>query len=67
MDAKVLNSDNDDVKQRVQSGETSINAGYKELTQGKNEVKVNAEKEVNDISSTVTNKQTLPKTQISED
>lgn len=29
MGAKVLNSDNDDLKQRVLSGETSISAGYK--------------------------------------
>lgn len=35
MSAKVINSDNKDVKQRVQSGETSISAGYKELTQRK--------------------------------
>lgn len=33
MGAKVLNSNNEDVKQRVLSGETSISAGYKELTQ----------------------------------
>lgn len=31
MGAKVLNSSNEDVKQRVLSGETSISAGYKEL------------------------------------
>ena len=31
MGAKVLNSDNEDVKQRVLSGETSISAGYKKL------------------------------------
>ena len=31
MGAKVLNSDNEDVKQRVLSGEPSISAGYKEL------------------------------------
>ena len=31
MGAKVLNSDNEDVKSRVLSGETSISAGYKEL------------------------------------
>lgn len=34
---KILNSDNEDLKKRVQTGETSISAGYKELTQGKNE------------------------------
>ena len=31
MGAKVLNSDNEDVKSRVLSGEKSISAGYKEL------------------------------------
>lgn len=31
MGAKVLNSSNEDVKQRVLSGETSISACYKEL------------------------------------
>lgn len=36
---RVLDSENDDLKQRVLSGETSINAGYKELTQEKNEKK----------------------------
>lgn len=30
MEAKVLNSNNEDIKQRVMSGETSISAGYKE-------------------------------------
>ena len=39
MGAKVLNSDNEDVKQRVLSGATSISAGYKELTQRKEEKK----------------------------
>lgn len=39
MGAKVLNSSNEDVKQRVLSGETSISAGYKELIQGKNKEK----------------------------
>ena len=36
MGAKILNSDNEDLKKRVQSGETSISAGYKELMQSKN-------------------------------
>lgn len=31
MGVKVLNSNNDDLKQRVLSGEKTINAGYKEL------------------------------------
>lgn len=35
MGAKVLNSDNEDIKERVLSGETSISAGYKELIQKK--------------------------------
>lgn len=38
---RVLDSENDDLKQRVQSGETSINAGYKELTQNKKEGRYN--------------------------
>ena len=33
---KILDSDNKELKQEVLSGEKSINAGYKELTQGKN-------------------------------
>lgn len=33
----ILDSDNEELKQEVLSGEKSINAGYKELTQGKNE------------------------------
>ena len=36
---RVLDSENDDLKQRVLSGATSISAGYKELAQGKNEEK----------------------------
>lgn len=32
---RVLDSNDEDLKQRVLSGETSINAGYKELTQNK--------------------------------
>lgn len=31
MGAKILNSSNEELKQRVLSGETSINAGYKEI------------------------------------
>lgn len=30
---KVMNSDDEELKKRVQTGETSISAGYKELTQ----------------------------------
>lgn len=67
MGAKVLNSDNEDIKQRVLSGETSISAGYRELTQGKNEAKVNAEREINNIPSPTTIKPIIHKTQISEE
>lgn len=49
MGAKILNSDNEKLKQEVLSGEKSINAGYKELT-GKKE---NKKEEVkNEIPST---------------
>ena len=37
MGAKVLSSDNEELKERVLSGETSISAGYKELQDEKNE------------------------------
>lgn len=67
MGAKVLNSSNENVKQRVLSGETSISAGYKELTQGKSEEKVNANKGKNNIPSPTTKKPTTSKTQISEE
>ena len=40
MGVKVLNSNNDDLKQRVLSGETSISAGYKEL-QDENKMQIN--------------------------
>lgn len=39
MGAKILNSDNEELKKRVLSGETSISAGYKELTQSKEVLK----------------------------
>ena len=41
---RVLDSNNDDLKQRVLSGETSISAGYKELTQNKKGEKTSIEK-----------------------
>lgn len=47
MGTKVLNSNNDDVKQRVLSGETSISAGYKELTQNEKEEKADTNEEIN--------------------
>ncbi len=41
---KILDSDNEELKQEVLSGEKSINAGYKELTQNKKEEKTSIEK-----------------------
>lgn len=64
---KILDSDNEELKQEVLSGEKSINAGYKELTQGKSEEKENTNKEENNILSPTTNKPTTSKTQISEE
>ncbi len=64
---KILDSDNEELKQEVLSGEKSINAGYKELTQGKSEEKVNTNKEENNMPSPTTNKPTTAKTQISEE
>lgn len=64
---KILDSNNETLKQEVLSGEKSINAGYRELTQGKNEKKINTDKEVNNISSPTTTRPTTPKTQISEE
>lgn len=61
---RVLDSNNDDLKQRALSGKTSINAGYKELTQGK----ANTNREGNNtLSPTTTTNPTTPKTQISEE
>lgn len=45
MGAKVLKSDNEDLKKRVLSGETSISAGYKELMMNKNKKSSSNEKE----------------------
>lgn len=67
MGVKVLNSNNEDVKQRVFSGETSISAGYKEITQNQKKEKTNTEIEKNNMSSHTTTKPTMPKTQISEE
>lgn len=68
MGAKILNSDNEDLKQRVQSGETSISAGYKELMQDKKAENSKTNREVNSIlSTTSTEKSTTPKAQISEE
>ncbi len=67
MGVKVLKSDNEDIKQRVFSKETSISAGYKELTQGKKEEKTNIEREVNNMASSTTIKPSTSQTQISEE
>lgn len=40
MGAKILNSDNEELKKRVQSSKTSISAGYKEIIQIKKEEKL---------------------------
>ncbi len=64
---RVLDSENDDLKQRVLSGETSISAGYKELTQNKKEEKADTNEEINNIFSSPTTKSTTPKPQISEE
>lgn len=64
---KILDSDNEELKQEVLSGEKSINAGYKELIQGKNGETANITREENNMSSHTTNKSTTPKTQISDE
>lgn len=66
---KILDSNNEKLKHEVLSGEKSINAGYKELTQGKSEEKENAEREINNIpsSTTIAAKPAIHKTQISEE
>lgn len=48
MGAKVINSNNEDIKQRVMSGKTSISAGYKELMQGKSDTKEQMDKELDE-------------------
>lgn len=63
---KILDSDNESLKQEVLSGEKSINAGYKELTQSK-EKKTNTNVEVSNTSPSTTTKSTMSKTQISEE
>lgn len=64
---KILDSDNKGLKQEVLSGEKSINAGYKELTQNKKEEKTNIEREVNNMVSSTTIKPSTSQTQISEE
>lgn len=57
MGAKILNSDNEDLKQRVQSGKTSISAGYKELI-GKTSKK---KESINNEATTTTQSPLTPK------
>lgn len=61
MGSKILNSNNDDLKQRVLSGKTSITAGYKEL-QNKNKPKVDdvVEKPVENNTGAITKPTTKP-------
>lgn len=54
MGAKILNSDNEKLKQEVLSGEKSINAGYKELTKKKENKK--EETRNTDMQSNMDNK-----------
>lgn len=63
---KILDSDNETLKQEVLSGEKSINAGYKELThKGLDQKNINEEK--NNILSSTTTRLTTPKPHISEE
>lgn len=68
MGAKILNSDNEDLKQRVLSGETAISTGYKELIGKKQKKKV----EDDNVNSTIVQPLTTtplpqPKVQISDE
>ena len=67
MGKKILDSDNETLKQEVLSGEKSINAGYKELTQSEQETKPSINGEVSDTSSSTATKPTTSKPQISEE
>ena len=67
MGKKILDSDNETLKQEVLSGEKSINAGYKELTQSKQETKPSINGEVSNTSSSTATKPTTSKPQISEE
>lgn len=64
---KILDANNAALKQEVLSGEKSINAGYKELTQSKKEEKISENEEINNTPSSITTKPPTPKTQISEE
>ena len=64
MGAKILNSDNEEVKQAVLSGEMSINAGYNKIRENK---KVEDTNVTTSTLSSITTSLTQPKTQISEE
>lgn len=66
MGAKVLSSDNEEVKKRVLSGETSISAGYKELNLKKHENE-NKNGESNNVITTLFPNKSDNKPQISEE
>lgn len=66
MGAKILNSDDEDLKQRVKSGETSISAGYKELIGKTSNKKENINNESITSPSPTTQKETQ-KPKISEE
>lgn len=62
MGAKILNSDNEDLKNKVLSGETSISAGYKELIQNnkfQNEEIKNTNGELDNVQQSPTKPNTL--------
>ena len=63
---RILDSNNDDLKQRVQSGETSISAGYKELIGKTSNKKENTSNE-NITSPSLTTQKETPKTKVSEE
>lgn len=57
MGAKVLNSDNEELKGRVLSGETSISAGYKELQNENKKVQSSNDSNGEKVISTHTDKE----------
>ena len=63
---RILDSNNEDLKQRVQSGETSISAGYKELIGKTSNKKENINNESITTPLPTTQKET-PKSKISEE
>ena len=67
MGAKILNSDNEDLKQRVLSGETAISTGYKELIGKKENKKVEDNSVTTSSTQSTFTPSTPQKTQISDE